>query len=80
MTTRLRGVVGVEQIATGSKSEQTAVVLHTDERTWILRRADGPRFGIDDDLAAWSGRTVEVVGEAGTGTFLVTEPVTLWRS
>ena len=74
MTTRtVRGVVSIRHTASGSKSEQTTVVLTTDERSWLLRRSGGPSFGVDDDLARDDGKTVEVTGETGPGVFLVTE-------
>lgn len=72
----LRGLISVQQIARGSKSEQPAVVLQTAERSWVLRRVDGPRFGVDDELAAFAGRTVEVTGYPGSGVFVITEPPT----
>ena len=75
-TQRLRGLVSVQRVARGSKSEQPAVVLETADRSWLLRRADGPPFGIDDELAAWAGKIVEVTGQPGSGVFLVTEPPT----
>ena len=56
MTTRtVRGVVSIRHTASGSKSEQTTVVLTTDERSWLLRRSGGPSFGVDDDLARYDG-------------------------
>jgi hypothetical protein len=68
-----RGVVSVQHVARGSKSEQPAVVLQTADRSWLLRRTGGPSFGVDDELAAWAGKTVEVTGYAGGGVFLLTE-------
>jgi hypothetical protein len=74
MTTQtIRGVVSIQHAAAGSKSEQTTVVLTTAARSWLLRRAGGPSFGVDEDLAPYDGKTVEVTGEAGSGVFLVTE-------
>jgi hypothetical protein len=70
----VRGVVSIRHTASGSKSEQTTVVLTTDERSWLLRRAGGPSFGVDEQLAHYDGKTVEVTGEAGPGVFLATEP------
>jgi hypothetical protein len=70
-----RGIVSVRDIARGSKSEQPAVVLQTDERSWVLRRSDGPSFGVDDELAAWAGQSVDAVGVAGNSVFLLTEPL-----
>lgn len=75
-TQRVRGVVSVRRIARGSKSEQPAVVLQTADRSWVLRRLGGPAFGVDDELAAWAGKTVEITGHPGSGVFLVTEPPT----
>jgi hypothetical protein len=75
-TQRLRGVVDVQRIARGSKSEQPAVVLRTADRSWVLRRVDGPRFGVDEELAVWAGKTVDVTGHPGSGVFLITEPPT----
>jgi len=73
MTTQtIRGVISIQHAASGSKSEQTTVVLTTDERSWLLRRAGGPSFGVDEDLARYDGKTVEVTGETGPGVFLAT--------
>jgi hypothetical protein len=69
------GIVSVRVVARGSKSEQPAVVLETADRSWVLRRAGGPSFGVDEELAAWAGRSVEAVGVAGSGVFLLTEPL-----
>lgn len=68
----VHGVVSIRHVGVGSKSEQTTVVLTTDDRSWLLRRAGGPSFGVDDELARYAGKTVEVTGEAGSGVFLVT--------
>jgi hypothetical protein len=68
-----RGIVGVQPVGLGSKSAQVAVVLTTDERTWLLRRAHGPTFGVDSELAAYEGRTVEVTGYPGSGVFLLVD-------
>jgi hypothetical protein len=70
---KARGVVSIRHVASGSKSEQTTVVLTTDERTWLLRRAGGPSFGVDEQLARYDGKMVEVTGEGGPGVFLATE-------
>jgi hypothetical protein len=74
--TTLRGTISVQQIARGSKSEQPAVVLQAVDRSWVLRRVDGPRFGVDDELAAYAGKTVDVTGHPGSGVFVITEPPT----
>jgi hypothetical protein len=66
----LEGTVRVEQVGGRSKSAQRTVTLHTDDRVWLLRRLDGPRAGIDRDLAALAGRRVRVRGTAGTASFL----------
>lgn len=80
MTERtVRGVVEVRPVARGSKSEQVTVVLRADDRTWLLRRLGGPPFGVDDDLATWAGKTVEVTGYPGSGVFLLTEEPTELR-
>ena len=73
MTQHVRGVVSVQRVARGSKSEQPAVVLQTPERSWVLRRVGGPPFGVDVELALWAGKTVDVTGYAGSGVFLLTE-------
>ena len=76
MNTRtVRGTVHLKHVAKGSKSEQSTAVLVTPERTWLLRRGDGPSFGIDPDLAALDGHEVTATGYAGTGVFLLTEPL-----
>jgi hypothetical protein len=75
-TQTVRGRVLIRHVATGSKSEQSTAVLVTPERTWLLRRADGPSFGVDPDLAALDGHEVTATGYAGTGVFLLSEPVT----
>ena len=33
-----RGVVSIQHVGAGSKSEQTTVVLTTDERRWLLAK------------------------------------------
>ena len=77
MSTRtVRGTVHIKQVAKGSKSEQSTAVLMTSERTWLLRRADGPSFGLDPQLQALDGREVTATGYPGTGVFLLSEPVT----
>ena len=73
MPERARGLVSVQRVARGSKSEQPAVVLQTADRSWLLRRVGGPSFGVDDELAAWAGKMVDVTGYAGSGVFLLTE-------
>ena len=60
-----RGVVSVQPVGVGSKSEQVATVLTTKERTWLLRRQGGPSFGVDPHLARYEGKSVEVSGYAG---------------
>ncbi len=72
---RAKGIVRVRVVARGSKSEQPAVVLETADRSWILRRPGGPAFGVDEELAEWAGQEVEAVGVAGSGVFLLTEPL-----
>jgi hypothetical protein len=69
----ITGTVSVQHVAQGSKSEQDAVVLTTEERSWLLRRAGGPTFGLDPVLARLAGRTVTLTGYAGSGVFLVTD-------
>jgi hypothetical protein len=76
-TQTVRGTVRIKHVATGSKSEQSTAVLETPERTWLLRRADGPSFGVDPELAALDGHEVTATGYPGTGAFLLTEPVTV---
>lgn len=68
----MTGTVSVQRVAAGSKSEQVTVVLVSAERSWLLRRAGGPSFGVDDDLAAMDGRQVTVSGFPGSGVFLAT--------
>lgn len=72
METTQTGRISVRRVAAGSKSEQDSVVLTTAERAWLLRRADGPSYGVDRGLAALDGRTVTVTGHAGSGVFVVT--------
>ena len=75
-TSTQTGRVSVRRVGQGSKSEQVSVVLTTEERTWLLRRAGAAAFGPDRDLAVLAGRTVTVTGYEGNGTFLVTaDPV-----
>ena len=71
----LTGTVELRAVAAGSKSEQTTVVLVTAGRPWLLRRPGSPPMGIDPELAALAGHTVEVVGIEGVGAFLATT----WR-
>jgi hypothetical protein len=72
---RLTGAVSILRVATGSKSEQPAVVLKAPDRSWILRRPGGPGYGVDPELARLAGRTVTVEGIAGSGVFLVSDVV-----
>jgi len=74
-TQTVRGTVHVKRVAKGSKAEQSTAVLVTPERTWLLRRADGPSFGLDPELAGLDGLEVTATGYAGTGVFLLTQPV-----
>jgi len=66
------GSVSVGPVARGSKSEQRTVTLTTDERVWLLRRIDGPRWGTDPKLVELDGHRIRAVGHAGTGSFLIT--------
>lgn len=66
-----RGVVSVQPVGVGSKSEQIAVVLTTKDRSWLLRRQGGPSYGVDPQLAPYEGKTVEVSGYPGSGVFLL---------
>ncbi len=75
-TQTVRGTVHTKHVAKGSKSEQPTAVLVTADRTWLLRRTDGPSFGLDPELHALEGREVTATGYPGTGVFLLTEPVT----
>ncbi|MDT4909570.1 MAG: hypothetical protein QOF87_366 [Pseudonocardiales bacterium] len=75
-TQTVRGTVRIKQVARGSKAEQSTAVLITPERSWLLRRSDGPSFGVDPELAALDGHEVTATGYAGTGVFLLSEPVT----
>lgn len=76
-TQTVRGTVQIKHVAKGSKSEQSTAVLVTPERTWLLRRADGPSFGVDTELAALDGHEVSATGYAGTGVFMLSEPVAI---
>ena len=70
---QITGVLSVRRVAIGSKSEQVTAVITTAERSWLLRRAGAPAFGVDPALAALDGRTVTATGWAGSGTFLASE-------
>ncbi|MFJ3338549.1 hypothetical protein [Streptomyces sp. NPDC086766] len=69
---RLRGRVGVERVAVGSKSERDALVLHCDDRTLILRLEGEPAFGIAG-AGRLTGRTIEARGEVEDQYFHVSE-------
>ncbi len=69
----VKGTVSVRRVATGSKSEQVTAVLDAGDRSWLLRRTGGPSFGVDEDLAAFEGKTVTATGFAGSGVFLATD-------
>ena len=73
MPQHVRGVVSVQRVAHGSKSEQPAVVLQTAERSWLLRRVGGPQLRGGRRTGRWGGKTVDVTGYAGSGVFLLTE-------
>jgi hypothetical protein len=66
----IEGVVRVEAVATGSKSEQRTVTLHAADRVWLLRRQDGPKFGVDPVLEKLEGRRIRAEGYAGTAAFV----------
>lgn len=66
------GSVRVGTAARGSKSEQHTVTLVAEERVWLLRRADGPRWGVDPVLAKLDGVRIRAAGHKGAGTFLLT--------
>jgi hypothetical protein len=68
-----RGVISVQPVGVGSKSEQVAAVLTTGERSWLLRRAGGPSFGVDPELTRYEGKHVEVTGYPGSGVFLLVD-------
>jgi hypothetical protein len=64
-----------DQVAPGSKSERTAVVIEADDgQTYFVRRRGAPAWGEDDpNLAALVGRRVRVVGSVIAGTVLADE-------
>jgi hypothetical protein len=57
------GEVAVEVVAAGTKSERSAVVLHTDAGRLRLRRVGQPSYGPDAELEAHVGSRVTVTGE-----------------
>jgi hypothetical protein len=69
------GTVSVRRVAAGSKSEPVTAVLTANDRSWLLRRAGGRSFGVDDEVAALDGKSVTATGFAGSGVFLATELV-----
>ena len=58
---RFRGRVVRQQVARGSKSERTAVVLRTARRDYVLRRVGGHAMR-DPQVDALIGHTVEGEG------------------
>lgn len=69
----LRGVLALERVATGSKSERDAVVLLAEDRHWVLRRAGTFGEDLDSELVELVGRSVTVTGYPGAGVFLVAD-------
>ena len=68
----LEGVVRMETVAPGSKSERSAVTLRTaGGSTYVLQTQDGPAFGIDDALQALVGRRIQASGVASDQTLIL---------
>jgi hypothetical protein len=70
---QVTGVLSIRRVAIGSKNERVTAVLTTGDRSWLVRRAGAPTFGVDKALAGLDGQTVTVTGYAGSGTFLATD-------
>ncbi len=70
--TRLRGLVSVQRVDVGSKSERDALVLHSGERDYVVRLpGENPfRPSGQNHLA---GHVVEAQGEVDRQYFFVTE-------
>jgi hypothetical protein len=66
----LSGEVCSKEVATGSKSERSAVVLKTRDSEYILRIVGGNAFH-DDRLAALVGKRIRADGELHGTTFLM---------
>jgi hypothetical protein len=70
-TASLEGVVIQETVSKGSKSERSAVTLHsTDGKTYVLRRQGGPAFA-DPGLAPLVGHSIKADGIVADQTFLM---------
>lgn len=67
-----RGKVERKRVSAGSKSEREAVVLVTDETTWVLRRVGGNPLH-DPELDALVGKCVLCEGEPASTTLIVSE-------
>lgn len=70
--TILTGKVEKKLIATGSKSERTAVVLVTDTKEYVLRQYGGNAMG-DSDLDDLVGKTIKGEGKINGYTFVMSD-------
>lgn len=72
--TELVGTVDVRLVGAGSKSEMSAVVLVSDDPAAapvVLRRRDAAALDAEEELAAYLGRRVRVVGEQAWSSMVV---------
>jgi len=68
----LTGLVVKKPFGAGSKSEREAVVLHTPDGDFVLRRQGGLAYG-DPDLDKLVGKRVRCSGTLTGYTFLMTD-------
>ncbi len=66
------GEVALRAVNPGSKSAREAVVLVSNERTWVLRRRGAPSVG-DTALLDFVGQRVRAVGTASAGQLICDE-------
>lgn len=71
-TLDVEGDVRTETVASGSKSERTAITLRTNAgETYVLQSQDGAGFGVDDDLLTLVGRHIQATGIASDRTLIL---------
>lgn len=60
--TRLRGLLSVERIEAGSKSERDALILHCGDESYVVRRVGDNPFE-PSSLSHLAGQVVEAQGD-----------------
>lgn len=71
-STRLHGLLSIERIDVGSKSERDALVLHSGENEYVVRRSGENPFQASS-LSHLAGHRVDAQGEVDRQYFFVNE-------